>query len=84
MPSTITVTLFGSFAVQIDDHLATGLRSAKAQALLAYLALEADRPHSRTALQAILWPELSISGAKNALRVTLHRLRSTLDNSTGR
>ena len=75
----IEVALFASFGVHIDGQQVTGVRSAKAQALLAYLILEPDRPHSRAALQALLWPELSTSGAKNALRVTLYRLRSALD-----
>ena len=73
------LTLFGTAKLSIDGTSTINLRGAKAQALLAYLALESNRPHNRVALQALLWPELSASSAKNALRVMLYRLRAALE-----
>ena len=35
----------------------TAFASNKVRALLAYLAVEADRPHRREALAGLLWPE---------------------------
>ena len=70
------LTLFGTIRLAIDGESAIDLRAAKAQALLGYLAGESDRPHNRAVLQALLWSELSATGAKNALRVTLYRLRA--------
>jgi predicted ATPase/DNA-binding SARP family transcriptional activator/Tfp pilus assembly protein PilF len=69
--------LLGSFQL-IHEGEAAGFRSEKERALLAYLAMEADRPHSREALASLLWPELSADTAHNNLRVTLHRLRHLL------
>lgn len=77
----MNLILFGTAKLSIDGHSAVDLRAAKAQALLAFLAIESDRPHNRAALQALLWPELSATGAKNALRVTLYRLRTALDEA---
>ena len=47
----LSLSLFGPFLVTIDGAPIPELGSAKARALLAYLAAEADRPHRRE-----LWP----------------------------
>ena len=46
--------------------------------MLAYLAIEADRPHPREQLAALFWPEHSQSAAYANLRQTLSRLRKAL------
>ncbi len=47
--------------------------------LFAYLALARPRGfHRRDSLVAMFWPELPAEGARNALRQTVHRLRSAL------
>lgn len=56
------------------------LRSRKAMALLAYLAVENQQPHSRAALVGLLWPEMGEAKARNNLRVVLSRLRKLLGN----
>ena len=48
------------------------------RALLAYLAVEADRPHSRAYLAFLFWPEHPEAHALNNLRQTLIRLRQAL------
>lgn len=43
----LAITLFGPLVVTLYGAAVSGFASKKAQALLAYLAVEADRPHSR-------------------------------------
>ena len=50
----------------------------KALALLAYLVIESDHPHSRESLVGLLWPELPTASAQNNLRVTWSQLRKRL------
>ena len=50
----------------------------KVRALLAYLAVESDRPHPREALLGLLWPELPEMAARNNLRQVLTTLRRSL------
>jgi DNA-binding SARP family transcriptional activator len=77
----IRLRLLGSVdLVGHDDHpLDTALRRSKLVAVLAYLA--AARPqgfHRRDKIAALFWPDLPDDRARNALRVSLSRLRSTL------
>jgi DNA-binding SARP family transcriptional activator len=56
----------------------TGFKTNKVRALLAYLAVESDRPHQRRKLAALLWPELPESTALSNLRYTLANLRQVI------
>ena len=56
------------------------LHSAKALALLAYLTLEADTPHSRAKLAGLLWGESPDAQARHSLRQILYSLRRALGN----
>jgi predicted ATPase/DNA-binding SARP family transcriptional activator len=56
----------------------------KALALLAFLAVESDRPHSRETLMGLLWPELPTAAAQNNLRVTWAYLRKHLRDTGNR
>ena len=73
-----SVLLLGPFQIQSDGITVTHLRLAKAQALLAYLAVEADRPHPRSELASLLWPEQPEDQALPNLRQALVRLRQAL------
>jgi hypothetical protein len=55
--STLTVSLLGAFQATLDGRPITGFESNKVRALLAYLAVEADRLHSRDELIGLLWPD---------------------------
>jgi predicted ATPase/DNA-binding SARP family transcriptional activator/Tfp pilus assembly protein PilF len=46
--------------------------------LLAYLAVEVDRPHPREGIADLFWPEASTSDARRNLRQLLYRLRQLL------
>ncbi|MFN8471197.1 MAG: winged helix-turn-helix domain-containing protein [Anaerolineae bacterium] len=51
---------------------------ARARALLAYLAVEVDRPHRRDNLVALLWPDHPETLARQNLRQDLARLRRAI------
>ena len=66
--------------VEHNGQPVTSFRSVKNQALLAYLATEAARPHTRPALAGLLWPEQPEKEALLNLRQALFRLRNLLAN----
>jgi len=68
---------FGPMQAEIGAiplHFAT----AKVVALLAYLAIEPERPYRREQLAALLWPDLPDADARRNLRLTLHRLKQSV------
>ena len=79
--SRLALTLFGSFRVLLDDAPLANFHSARVQALLAYLALEAQRPHTREALATLFWPDEPDATAKQNLRQALYQLRQRLGES---
>ena len=76
--SRLSIHLFGSFRVILDGEAVTGFESHKARALLAYLAVEADRAHPREKLAGMLWPEWSEQVARAYLRRLLVNLRRVI------
>jgi adenylate cyclase len=52
-----------------------GLTSKKARALLAYLAVEGERPHARERLAGMLWSETGDERARHNLRQSLSAIR---------
>jgi WD40 repeat protein/DNA-binding SARP family transcriptional activator len=71
---------FKSFRVSSDKQVSFRFRSLKAQALLAYLVTEVDRPHSRGKLAGLLWPDRSEQTARHNLSQTLFELRQALED----
>ena len=74
----LQITLLGSFQVTLDGTPVSGFESDKARALLAYLAVEADRPHRREALAGLLWPDTPERTARTNLRSALANLRQVI------
>src|SRR3954454_18206860 len=70
--------LLGGFQPSVDGTPVTGFDTDKTRALLAYLADESSRAHSRDALAALLWPDLPEESARRNLRTSLYRLRQAL------
>jgi DNA-binding SARP family transcriptional activator/DNA-binding Lrp family transcriptional regulator len=68
------LTLLGGFQLRVDQRTIP-VTTKKAQALLAYLALRPDRPHSRDTLVGLLWGDASEERARHNLRQTMFRLR---------
>lgn len=77
----LALSLLGPFQARVGERAVVHFATDKARALLAYLALEADRPHRRDTLAALLWPEWDDAGARSNLRLALHRLRESLDST---
>ena len=74
----LAVSLLGPPQATYDGQPLTGFESAKVWALFAYLLVEADRPHPREALMALLWPEQPDAVARHNLRQALANLRQVL------
>lgn len=77
----LKILLLGSFQVIHDGESPTNFATDKVRALLAYLAVEAGRPHRREALMGMLWPEYSQDKARQSLRQALSKLRQTLNDN---
>jgi len=80
----IRLHLLSPFACRDEDgeELSAVLRSPARLAVLTYLTLAHPLGyHRRDTLLGLLWPESSQKSARTALRVTLHRLRSELDDA---
>jgi predicted ATPase/DNA-binding SARP family transcriptional activator/uncharacterized protein HemY len=75
---TLSLSLLGPLQAALDGELVTGFATDKTQALLAYLAIEADHPHRRDALAGLLWPDQPQKKARHNLRQTLSYLRQAL------
>ncbi|MEJ5199555.1 MAG: BTAD domain-containing putative transcriptional regulator, partial [Anaerolineae bacterium] len=78
MTQGFAIRLFGGLEIALDDAPLGPFMSAKAPALLAYLAVT-GRPHRREALAGLLWGELPDAAAANNLRQVLTSLRKELE-----
>jgi predicted ATPase/DNA-binding SARP family transcriptional activator len=76
--ATLTLNVLGPLQVMRDGTQLSRFRSDKVRALLAYLAVEAEQPHSRASLCGLLWPDHSDQAALQNLSQTLLRLREAL------
>lgn len=76
--ATLSVKLLGPFQVLEGDQPVTKFESDRVRALLAYLTVEADRPHRREHLAALLWPDWPERSARTNLRRALSNLRQVL------
>ncbi|MBN1814216.1 MAG: hypothetical protein JXA14_20425, partial [Anaerolineae bacterium] len=74
----LSLSLLGPFQAALDGEPVTAFESNKVRALLTYLAVEADRPHSREKLAGLLWPERSDRDAIANLRYALSNLRAAI------
>ncbi len=70
--------MLGSFQVILDGEPVTDFTTDKAQALLAYLSVESDRPHRRETLSDLLWPNRPSQKARQSLRQALSHLRQAV------
>lgn len=78
----LDIACLGQFQVTING-LPARFATDHGRALLSYLAIEADRPHTRMYLAYMLWPDQPEAQVLNNLRQTLTRLRQTLGKASG-
>jgi DNA-binding SARP family transcriptional activator len=83
LPAKLQLRLLGTFDARLDGVPLDRFRSAKVRALLAYLAVEAGRPHLREALAALLWGEYPQREAQQSLSQALTNLRGLLGPGAG-
>jgi DNA-binding SARP family transcriptional activator len=76
----LQLSLLGTFRATLDGAALTAFGYDKVRALLAYLAVECDRPHHRETLAGLLWPEQPERSARLNLSQALSRLRRVLDD----
>jgi DNA-binding SARP family transcriptional activator/predicted ATPase len=76
----LSISLLGSFQVTLDDRPVTDFVTDKTRALLAYLAVERDRPHRRESLAGLLWPDQPEQDARRNFRQALFNLRQALSD----
>jgi WD40 repeat protein/DNA-binding SARP family transcriptional activator len=75
---TLKLCLLGSFQAFHRRIPLTDFESDKARALLAYLAVEYNRPHRREFLAGLFWPETPERAARTNLRSALANLRQVI------
>jgi len=74
----LSLSFLGPFQATLDGQPVTGFASQRVRALLAYLAVEADRPHPRETLVGLLWPDWPDRSAFANLRQALANLRACI------
>ncbi len=78
----LSIRLLGPLQIKLAGEPADDFESDKVRALLAYLAVEADRPHRRDVLAALLWPDWPDRAARKNLRNALSNLRQAIGDRT--
>jgi hypothetical protein len=78
MAAHLALALMGPFEATLNGQPTENLGSDRLRALLAYLAVEREREHSREGLASLLWPERPDRQALSALRYALSNLRHAL------
>lgn len=78
--SMLHVRLFGQIECTLNETVVPLPPSA--QLLLAYLALENQRPHSREHLATLFWPDIEAHYARTNLRKTLWKLQRALADTS--
>ena len=81
MEQELRVRVFGGTELTLDARQPVELASAKATALLVYLAVT-GAAHSRSALAGLLWSDLPEQAARANLRLVLTKLRRVLPSSS--
>ena len=78
----LRLSIFGTFRVADALGNEISVKSRKARALLAYLALPPGKPRSREQIMALLWSDRGDQHARSSLRQALSGLRKDLGEET--
>ncbi len=76
--AALELHFLGGFEVAHWGERVTGFESDKARGLLAYLAIEVQRPQRREFLAGLLWPEFTEQAARGNLRRVLANVRDVI------
>src|SRR5512134_2489518 len=82
MMARLAVNVLGTLQIAVADAPLARFESDKVRALLAYLSVEADRPHRREALIGLFWPDSPEESARHSLRQALSNLRRAIGEHT--
>ena len=74
----LTLELLGEFRISCDRDAEISLPGKRAQALLAYLALNSDQRHTRGNLATLLWADRFEEQGRQSLRQCVRTLRRAL------
>ncbi len=74
----LALSVLGPFRAELEGTPITCFQYTKVQALLIYLAVEADRAHPRELLAELLWPEQDARTARHSLSQALFCLRRAI------
>jgi DNA-binding SARP family transcriptional activator len=74
----LSLSFLGTFEVVLAGQPVTAFETDKVRALLAYLSVEADRPHRRQVLAGLLWPEQPEAKARHGLSQALVSLQRAI------
>ena len=77
----LSIFLLGPYHITNEDQKPVHFEYDKVRALLAYLAVESDRPLRREFLAGLLWPEQPESAALNSLRQAIMKLRQAVGDA---
>jgi DNA-binding SARP family transcriptional activator len=77
--TTLTVSLFGRFAAELDRGLELSLSGAKVRELFSYLLLNRNRPVLREKLATVLWEDLPGPQSRRYLRKTVWQMQTALN-----
>src|SRR3954464_2284302 len=77
----LSIAFFGPPQFTLGSRPIAGFESNKVWALLAYLIVEADRPHQRDALAGLLWPDHPDQVARHNLPQALAHLREVIGDA---
>lgn len=78
----LSIAVLGSLQITCGGTPLTGFHSDKVRALLVYLAMNPDRPHSRESLAALLWSSQTETKALHSLSQALSNLQAVLSSGT--
>lgn len=82
MSVSVSIKLLGGFRLSVAGRSVTTL-PRKAEALLAYLAMQDGRPVTRESVSDLLWTDRGVEQARHSLRQTLLVLRREMPDAIG-
>lgn len=80
----LSLSMLGELQITLDDVPISSFESDKVRALLAYLAVEAGRPHQREILIGLLSSDYPKQDARHDLSQALFKLRLRHPEAQGR